>query len=666
VSFQLFGRRRTRADALPDHRSARPAAPPAWVRAADVVCVCLAALAAGVAVSGGFQLEFLGVPLKVRSPGRILLWAAAVAGIRHVVFRRPAIHEDIVRRLAEWRQSPTSSAWWVADTGCRRSVGAPDRRRGMVFVIAMGALFTAATFAITAPLIWHIGNAVHDPGDPLLNLWILDWVAYQLRTDPVHLFDGNIFSPNRWTLAYSETLLAPSAVATPLLWLGASRVLTYNIVFVSGFILSGVGAALLVRRLSGSVPAAVVSGVIFAFLPFRFDHYPQLQLQQAQWIPLAFWAYHRVLNNGRPADGVLLGASLAGQLLSCMYYGVYLVSHFVVVGGALLFAYGALDRVRLRAIVLAIVVATALFAPAGYAYVRARAVVGERAPAEVAARSATWRHYLAAPQNNRLLGWTAARYGAAERNLYPGVVAVALSAAALWPPLSAVRLAYAVGLAWGVMLTFGMNAPVYRTLFEYVPLFRALRIPALAVILVGFSLAVLAGFGFVRIARTFRRPHAATWMSIVCCLAIVVESCPTPMQLNAVAAAPPPIYTELLSDVGSSPPVPIVEIPVMVGGDQIYMYYATFHRQRLLNGYSGFFPPSYLQLAGAMQRFPDAHSLLALRARGARYALVHGEFLEPSAYLAVTHAADECGCGLTLLGRRPWVDREISLYRIEY
>ena len=38
--------------------------------------------------------------------------------------------------------------------------------------------------------------------------------------------------------------------------------------------------------------------------------------------------------------------------------------------------------------------------------------------------------------------------------------------------------------------------------------FRALRIPALAVILVGFSLAVLAGFGVARISARITAPGA--------------------------------------------------------------------------------------------------------------------------------------------------------------
>ncbi len=93
-------------------------------------------------------------------------------------------------------------------------------------------------------------------------------------------------------------------------------------------------------------------------------------------------------------------------------------------------------------------------------------------------------------------------------------------------------------------------------------------------------------------------------------------------------------------------------------------YYSTFHWQRLLNGYSGFFPPSFVRLVAAMQGFPDAASLKALRARGARWAVIHGELLVPEEYQRVIGAIDDCRCGLTLVAQRPWQDREISLYRL--
>lgn len=635
------------------------------MRAVDLLCLGLVILAVIVALSGGFRLRVAGVRLAVTSPYRVLFWAIVIGLLRHVAAPAIPIYRDLPRRVAQWRQSRVYSAFVVPDivplSGVTQQSSGP---RWIGFLILTFLLFTVLTAVMTYPQMRHMGDAVHDPGDPLLNLWALSWVAHQLPIAPAHLFDGNIFAPERWTLAYSETLLAPAVVATPLLWMGMSRILVYNLVFVSGFILSGVGTALLVRDLTRNIGASIVAGIIFAYLPFRFDHYPQLQLQQAEWIPLALWAFHRVMGSGRLRDGLWLGTFVVAQVLSCMYYGIFLASYLVVVGGALMLSNVSVARSRVRALAAGVVLAIALLAPVGRAYLGAREVVGERGADEIVARSATWRHYLASPASNRLYGWSAERFGAPERKLFPGLVAVTLAAVALWPPWSPVRALYALGLGFAFNLTLGFNAPMYRFLFEHVALFRALRIPALAVILVGFSLAVLAGFGIARMSARLRAPSARAALALVCGVAALVEGCSTPVHLTTIPEAPPAIYADLLRDIGNSPAATIIEVPMIVGGDQKYMYYSTFHWQTLLNGYSGFFPPSYLRLVAVMRGFPDARSLDTLRVRGARYAVIHGELLAAEAYQRLIDEIDTCRCGLTLVARRSWQGREISLYRI--
>jgi hypothetical protein len=536
-------------------------------------------------------------------------------------------------------------------------------RRAFRFLIGTLALFSVLTAVMTFPQVLRMRDGVNDVGDPLLNLWAISWVAHQLPIAPAHLFDGNIFAPERWTLAYSETLLAPAVVVAPLLWIGVSRVVVYNLVFVAGFILSGVGTALLVRALTRNTGASIVAGVIFAFLPFRFDHYAQLQLQQAQWIPLALWAFHRVMGSGRLRDGLWLGIFVAAQVLSCMYYGIFLVAYLVVVGGALMLRNISVSRARLGVLAAGVLLAVALLAPAGSAYLSARQLVGERRTEEIMAGSARWRNYLAAPASNRLYGWTAERFGRHERRLFPGLVALTLAIVALWPPWSAVRAAYALGLVFAIDLTLGLHGLSYRFLYAHATPFRALRIPALAVILVGFSLAVLAGFGIARISARLRAPSARAAFALVSCIAVLIEGLSAPIQLTTIPGAPPAIYADMLRDIGNSGTAAIVEVPIS-REDPTYMYYSTFHWQRLLNGYSGFSPPSFVRLVAAMQGFPDAGSLEALRARGARYAVIHGELLAPEEYQRMIGAIDNCRCGLTLVARRPWQDREISLYRL--
>src|SRR3982074_1308908 len=105
----------------------------------------------------------------------------------------------------------------------------------------MFLLLTALTAVMTYPQVRRLRDTVHDDGDPLLNAWALAWVAHQLPRAPARLFDANIFYPERRTLAYSETLLVPATIVAPLHWLGAGPLLVYNIVFLSGFVVSGVG-----------------------------------------------------------------------------------------------------------------------------------------------------------------------------------------------------------------------------------------------------------------------------------------------------------------------------------------------------------------------------------------------------------------------------------------
>src|SRR6185503_18739166 len=140
------------------------------------------------------------------------------------------------------------------------------------FLAASLVLFSLLTAIMTYPQILHMRDGVHDDGDPMMVTWVLAWVAHQLPRAPAHLFDANIFYPERNTLAFSETLLVPGLIVAPLHWLGVGPILIYNLVFLSGFAISGVGVALLVRRLTGNAGAAILAGLVFAFPPYRIDH----------------------------------------------------------------------------------------------------------------------------------------------------------------------------------------------------------------------------------------------------------------------------------------------------------------------------------------------------------------------------------------------------------
>jgi hypothetical protein len=551
----------------------------------------------------------------------------------------------------------------------------PRRSTGAFLALTL-ALFAALTAVMTYPQVLRMSDGVHDPADPLMVTWVLAWVAHQLPNAPAHIFDANIFYPERNTLAYSETLLVPGLFAAPLHWLGVKPILIYNLVFLSGFALSGVGVALLVRRLTGHTGAAILAGIVFAFPPYRIDHYAHLQLQQTQFIPLALWAFHRLLDTGRLRDGVLLGVCTACQMLSCMYYGIFLIPYMAVVCGTLLIASGTLPKERLTALAVAAAIVTVTMVPVGRAYLAARKVVGERGQGEVAMNSATWRNYLAPPEVNALYGKVFARFMDPERRLFPGFVAVALAVVGLWPRtrkdgepgyFRAPPFAYALGLILAFDVSLGFNGVIYRGLYDYFLPFKALRIPARMGLMVGFSLAVLAGYGASRIAD--RLPSAKVRRAVLTLIGLLMlaEYASHPLELWAAPRQPPQAYADLVRDIGEGPTSVIFEFPTGNMEDPEYLYYSTFHWQYLVNGYSGFFPPSYQKIVNAVRGFPDEASMNMIRSHGVRYLVIHGEWLYGARYEELIAELDRRP-DLKLVSRHPWQRQdkhaEISVYRV--
>ena len=533
------------------------------------------------------------------------------------------------------------------------------------FVATLG-LYAVLAVPMTYPQALHLTDTVHDDGDPLLNAWALAWVAHQLPLAPAHIFDANAFYPERRALAFSETMLVPAVAVAPLRWLGAGTLFIYNVVFLSGFIISGAGVALLVRSLTGSAGGGIVAGIVFAFLPYRIDHFPHVQLQQTQCLPFIFWSFHRLLRTNRVRDGLIFGAFSAGQVLSCMYYGLFLVPYMAVVCGALLLAERGLTKERVIALLAAAALAVVAVAPVGIVYFGARQVVGERKAEEVANGSAKPRNYFGPPEANLLFGDALKGFADGERRLFLGFTTLALGVFALWPERgrrSDRRWVYALGLLLAFDLSLGFNGISYRLLYDYVVPFRGLRIPARMGIITGFSLAVLVGYGAARLASGRR------WVFAALAGLILLEYASKPLDLRQIPTDAPESYADMLTDRGTGPTTAIFEFPPSAVDDPTYMYYSTFHWQHLINGYSGFFPPSYLRVLNAMQNFPDEASFNAIKARGARYLFVHGERLYGARYEQLIPELERRQ-DLKLISRRPAVGpnghQEISLYRISF
>ncbi len=611
-------------------------------------------------------------------------------------------------------------------------------------------LMTALSVLLTWPLARVMTTEVaSDLGDPVFNCWIMMWTGGQvlrfLKGDWSALgnyWNGNIFYPERLTIAYSEHLTPQMLQILPIYAATGNMVLCYNLLFLSALVLCGLGMYLLVRELTGQPVAAFVAGVAFAFSPYRVDQFAHLQVMGSQWMPLALYGFRRYFVGGRLRALVGATAAVVVQVLSCFYY-LFFFAPFAA--AYCLYEMVAQNRWRNRRMWLQLsvagIVALLVIAPflTPYLEVRAETGVGVRTPNEVAEFAADTWSLATATENLTFWGPRLQTFSRAEGNGFPGLTILALgllgavtivwAAAArarqtsarptpLWRRAAAIVCALAaliLAVSWGILLyngpgvgylfgnritmrdpepiairtavlagvvllfpgvrrflrgvprsasgfllvgwvlavlfAFGPEirahgkdviAGPYLLLYKYIPGVNGMRVPSRFFMVATLFLTSLAGIGLAAVIGRWRRVGYALAALAVC--GIAVESAITPFVTNrrlwaehyelpprhlATESTMGPVYqrvrdlpegTVLAEFPYGSPPFDIQSV-----------FYAGLHRKPLINGFSGFFPNSFMKRFPTIAFFPvdPQAAWQTLVTSGVTHVIVHeGAFFE--------------------------------------
>jgi hypothetical protein len=498
--------------------------------------------------------------------------------------------------------------------------------------------FTLLAIVFTWPLVRTIGTHLPgDLGDPVMNTWLLAWDASRMRHGLAGVWDAPNFFPYRHTLAYSDHLLGLAVFTTPLQWTSGNPVLVHNVAFIASFALSAAGMYVLARSLTSRVDAAIVAAAIYAFTPYRISQLAHVQMLMSPWLPLSLWALHRYVATGTLR---LLLVSTACFLLQALTAGYFL--YFAVVPLAIV-AIDGLRRRRPPRFVLHAAIAAftlgAVLAPIASAYYSVRRQYGlKRSTAEITGLSADVRDYFSASPRVRV--WHNVATDRNEHNLFPGTMALVLSAMALgaqrrertvriYGVIAAAAFVLSLGprpAAWGHQLPF--PGP-YAWLLRVTPGLDGLRVVARLDFIVILALAVMAAFGaawlFQRVGSAWRAAVFA-----VCLLACVVDGWAAPIPTARFEAFTNPSERDAYSYLKSSPPGAALELPIALeddGRNFRYQYLTLAHGHPIVNGHSGYYPP-LLTFFGSghsplseTDRFGDVLDML--RRIGVRYVVLH-------------------------------------------
>jgi hypothetical protein len=289
------------------------------------------------------------------------------------------------------------------------------------------AFYLALTLALTWPLAAGLRHDIPgDFGDPLFTAWALAWDATHLGRG---WWNANIFAPHPLSLAYSEHFLAQALQILPVYAATRNPILCYNLLFLSTFVLSGLGMFLLGRELTGSRAAGAVAGLAYAFAPYRIASIPHLQVLSSAWMPFVLFGLRRHFATGRARPLAGAAAAWIAQNLSC---GYYLLFFSPIVIGYIFWELTTRGRwTDRRALLCAVAACGIVFvgtAPFLLPYLELRRLgVSPRSLIETRRFSADVYAYFTADPNLRLWGPIAQAWPKAEGLLFPGLTIVVLA-----------------------------------------------------------------------------------------------------------------------------------------------------------------------------------------------------------------------------------------------
>jgi hypothetical protein len=530
------------------------------------------------------------------------------------------------------------------------------------------ALVILNTWPLTAGLD-SLGRA--DSFDGQYGLWQAAWVAHALGSDPLNVYNANIFYPHQSTLAFSEPTLLAGLLGLPAYLLTSSPYATHNLAVLGFFLLAFLSAYALGRHLSNEEIPAIALGISYAFSPYMFARTAQLPMMGVFGLPLAALALHRLVESPslRTAAGVAIALLL--QALACGYYTVFAL---LLVGFGVLY-FGVLPSHRSNArywwaVAAAGVMSIVCLLPLFWPHLQLARGQGFSRPIDEAVQfAADWRAWLASSAWAHR--WMLPMLGHWNEVLFPGFIPVAFGVvgAAIGlrgvadvsertPTRRAIAGFYVLLAVLAIWLAFGPAGGLYAVLYNTVPVFSFIRAAGRFGIVATLAFGVLMA---VALAHTSRRSPTGRTIAIVATVLLTAELFSAPRAFSP-ALPVSPVYRVLAKEARG----PVVEFPMFPRRLELnatYVLMSTAHWQPLVNGYGAFWPADLQQLAADTAGFPSADSLERLRSWGVRYIVVHPSLYERHGLASaqdIVHRLDALQSQLTFLAS----DQRVRLYQL--
>lgn len=423
--------------------------------------------------------------------------------------------------------------------------------------------------------------------------------------------------------------------------------------------------------------ASCTAGILYAFSPYMFREIGVLQLLATMFPPLCLLGLHRFLLQKQWFDALLFSIGFLGCWYTCAYYGLFL-SVFLVCFTLLFWNRDLFQKQNLFCGLLTLAIVTGGLLPLAYGMHSAKSDMSlDWTQETIQMLSVEFLHYFRLPLNS-LLYERILKIGDHHNTRFLGVMLFLLSCVGgitlfkktiqvqninhtftngnntvrkkfimkywtlsylqkcgiFYITMAFVAFILSLGMALMPIYTKGLGIyrilvwlSPYNLLYKFLPGFSSIRSPHRFSIFMALFLAILAGIGMLWLCQRIRSRWR--WVLILTLVSVTtLELWPLPLRLVKVPNSVdnlPHIYQHIKklpsNAVMLELPLPSEFSEQGLEATARQVYRSSFHWRRLVNGYSGFAPETWLELVPVLAKSPPKLALSAMKGYGIEYIL---------------------------------------------
>lgn len=528
---------------------------------------------------------------------------------------------------------------------------AGDGRRARLRSIAVSCAVVVAYAGVVGFLTWPLGAALGTTWPrtfvaALTDVPLVAWsLAHQTRAivGASSWTDGGIYHPTPASLFYGEAGSGALVLFAPVFLATGNPTLAINVVFLGGVVLTAVSLHGVTMRFTGSHACGAIAGATFLATPWVLWEWASAAPNYAVLFPLPVVVLVAALGPTRRSMLALV-ALVTLQSLASAYLAVATCAPLVVLGAARTLR--SASRASGLRIVGALAVTALLLVGPYLPYVLVRRDNPHLAQQSVYAAM----HIVPAVVPDALFNpeWPTALTPVAWALVVAGLAALAIRRSA--PRAPGLRLGWSAAAFW-TAAGFVMALPPVVTVagrrlvlpqILVMPLYEAIRSQHRLGVATLIGGSILAGVAWGELAALVRGPRARLVRCAGACAIVAAIACryatasvgvrrldPTAPYPTALATTAAGAAYDVIARHGGT----LLELPVGPSslGHATAMYRAIFHRQPLVNGYSGYYPATFPERMRLACLLPDPSALAELRrTTGVELVLVHTRQLRGS------------------------------------